>query len=189
MDDLDISWIQEHEKEVHIQEHCIKEPQDKIQLCFLYISQKNEIERVVYEDLVLDNKNYKEEARGLGNHEIHETTKDPKRFISKENLLGIIQKHKDKHKLIDIYLYFVDIEPDKIQNYVHNQDWNNLSNTSFKKQSVFEDIIIAPSIFIFHSVHIVYFLFQEHKEHNKTKRVSFDLREHNKKTHKNWREL
>jgi len=183
MEDLDISWIQEHEKEIHIQEPCIKEPQDKIQLCFLYISQNNDIERVVYENIVLDGKD--KDSKKEGGASSGDENSDHKRYISKENLLGIIQKHKDKHKLIDIYLYFVDVEPDKIQNYVHNLDCINLSKSSFKKQSVFEDINIPPSIFIFHSVHVVYFLFQEHKEHNKTKRVSFDLREHNRKTHKN----
>jgi hypothetical protein len=52
----------------------------------------------------------------------------------------------------------VDLEPNHIQEFVYG-DLDN--NRFFKVFSIVEDIVISPSIFIFHSLNSIYFVFQE----------------------------
>jgi len=56
-------------------------------------------------------------------------------------------------------LYNVDIDPENIQNYSNNE---NILNYNFmKKLPVIGDIIITPSIFVFHEINTLYFFFKE----------------------------
>jgi hypothetical protein len=82
--------------------------------------------------------------------------------IPKGKILKIIQSSKSihgaKYKLFDIILYNIDLEPQHIQDFVQN---DVDKNRFFKKFSMVDDIRINPSIFIFHSLNAIYFIFQE----------------------------
>lgn len=139
-DDLDVSWIQEQER---IQSSTVlqkREPMQKINLCFVYIDR---------------------------NRFIHHISKDIEPIehskISNERILHIIQNKKvktptSKFKLNEILLYAVDMEPEIIQSFTQD----NSSTSSFLKSiSVANDVKIPESIFIFHNVNTLYFIFNE----------------------------
>jgi hypothetical protein len=89
--------------------------------------------------------------------------------IPKEKILKIIQDNKSmpggvgggstKYKLLDIIVYNIDLEPQHIQDFVQNYDID--TERFLKIVPIVDDIRIAPSIFIFHSLNAIYIMFQE----------------------------
>ena len=156
-DDLDISWFDSYEKEARIDENLHREPIKDIMLYFVYINKRSEIHKVISEKYVFD-------INGLENQN------DGIQTISNSQVLQWIQTKKvlpshsnTKYKIIDLLMYSVDIEPEKIQSY-SNADielLNELSSGFFKVLSLFHNISIPPSIFIFHPLNSIYFLFKE----------------------------
>ena len=65
------------------------------------------------------------------------------------------------YKLDDILLYCVDLESENLQNYSKNDNFHDISRTFFKVCPIFDPIMMPDSIFIFHSINNVYFLFKE----------------------------
>jgi hypothetical protein len=144
--DLDISWIEKQEKFHHIDRNYFREPMEKIHTYFIYTDLENYIEKITCELQNIDTIH-----NGHG--------------ITKEKLLQIIQKKKiyntKKYRLLDVIIYNVDLEPQQIQSYVNNENYVDISKTYFKSVSFMTDILISPSIFIFHSVNAIYFVFQQ----------------------------
>jgi hypothetical protein len=145
-DDLDVSWIKEQER---LQSTTIlqkREPMQKINLCFIYIDR---------------------------NRFIHHISKDiePVEYskISNERILHIIQNKKvrtptSKFKLNEILLYSVNIEPEAIQSFTQDNSLTSLNSSAssfLKSISVANDVKIPESIFIFHNVNMLYFIFNE----------------------------
>lgn len=139
-DDLDVSWIKDQER---LQTSTVlqkREPMQKINLCFVYID-RNRFIHHISKDI-----------------EIIEHSK-----ISNERILHIIQNKKvktptSKFKLNEILLYAVDMEPGVMQSFTQD----NSSTSSFLKSiSVANDVKIPESIFIFHNVNMLYFIFNE----------------------------
>lgn len=156
-DDLDISWIDSYEKEAHIDENLHREPIKDIMLYFVYINKHSEIHKVLSEKYVFD-------------ININSVENDGIQTISNSQVLQWIQTKKvlpshsnTKYKIMDLLMYYVDIESEKIQSY-SNADielLNELSSGFFKVLSLFHNISIPPSIFIFHPLNSLYFLFKE----------------------------
>jgi hypothetical protein len=146
--DLDTSWIQEHEKLSAIQENYQREPMDSIRAYFVYVNRNQYIEKIISDKIPL---------------QLH----DDKSFsyISKETLLQIIQSRKiktsfSKYKLVDVLSYLVELEPEHIQNFSQNGSTEQ-SLPYFKVVSILDDIRLNHSIFIFHALNSIYFLFEE----------------------------
>ena len=58
--------------------------------------------------------------------------------------------------------YQVDIEPEQIQSYANDLGHGHGTGHNFLKTlSILDDITITPSIFIFHDINSIYFIFQE----------------------------
>lgn len=74
-EDLDISWIQSHEKILSIHENYKREPVESISLYFLYINQNAEIEKIIREKERLE-------------------VKDDFQRLSKERILQIVQQKR-----------------------------------------------------------------------------------------------
>jgi hypothetical protein len=138
-DDLDISWIDKQNKLHTIDKTYYREPMEFISIHSIYVNTDKNIEKISSDKIDVYNN-----------------------FISKEKILKIIQHsksiHRDKYKLFDIVLYNIDLEPQHIQDFVQN---DVDKNRFFKKFSIVDDIKINPSIFIFHSLNAIYFIFQE----------------------------
>ncbi len=148
LDDLDISWTQEYDKEMHIDENLHREPMNEIKTLFVYIDKHSSIYRVVLENMVLEI--LKEDKKGIPNNKVLQIVQQKKVFENK------------KYKLIDILSYCVDIEAENIQKYT-NQIKEEIS-IPLKVLTIFNDIIIPDSIFIFHPVNTLYFIFKEKEE-------------------------
>jgi len=159
VDDLDISWIQEQERIQNIQSNYYREPMESINTYFIYINQNQYIDKILCEKYDLDINN--------GGSQ-----------LNKETLLQIIQNKKiktnfSKYKLVDILQYHVELEPEHIQSFVYNREPEESSQKLFKNISVFDEIIFSPSIFIFHGINCLYFVFQEVETIKQNARKSF----------------
>lgn len=144
-DDLDVSWIQDEERIQNIQTIYCREPTVNITLFFIYINQHQYIDKIVSE----------KHNFPAGNSN-----------ISKEEMLHIIEKRKistpfSKYKLADILKFHVNLEPEHIQQYSRNENIGESSKEFFKVLPILDEIAIDPSIFIFHSLNSVFFIFQE----------------------------
>ena len=144
MGDLDISWVAEHEKENSIDKNYHREPIQNISMQFIYVDFSGKVEKII------------PEMFSIGEN----------KKISKEHILQIIQTKRSisltkKYKIIDILLYNVILEPENIQEYAKSENFRELSSGFFKQCSLFNDIILDDSIFIFHKVNSLYFIFKE----------------------------
>jgi hypothetical protein len=147
--DLDTSWIEKEEKLEHIQQNYFREPMELIDIFFIYINSNSYIEKIISEKhplTILDDKKTS--------------------VIKKEYILQLIQSKKIKtehsiYKLMDILTYNIDLETDFIQNYSKNENISDNSKGFFNILKIIDDIIISPSIFIFHDINSIFILFQE----------------------------
>ena len=153
---LDTSWMNEVKKELSINTNYNKEPCAQINTYFIFVDGDNNIHKVSSdkEKLVI----------GEGNTSI----------ITKERLLQIIENKKrenpkTKYRLANILLYCNEIEPGEIRNYAKNENMEEISNKALKVLSIFNDVVVHPSIFIFHSINAVYFIFKQLKNKNRAK--------------------
>ena len=103
--DLDTTWITEHERLSSIHENYLREPMESIHVYYIYINRNHYIEKIINDVLELTIERNKQNS-----------------YLSKENLLQIIQTKKlktpfSKYKLIDVVSFVVDLEPENIQSY------------------------------------------------------------------------
>jgi len=173
VDDLDISWIHQQERIQNMQSNYYREPMDCINTYFIYINQNQYIDKILCEKYDLEINNGSS-------------------LLKKETLLQIIQNKKiktnySKYKLIDILQYHIELEPEHIQSFINNGEPRESSQKLLKNIPVFDEIVFSPSIFIFHGINCLYFVFQEVETIKQNLRKSFksilksDNREHFKK--------
>lgn len=142
-DNLDCSWIENEEKIVAVDKNYIREPIHEITLFFIYINRNMEIELVSKEIEIVHNE-----------------------CINKERLLQIIQNKRihnnnKKYRLDDILSFQIDLEPENIQSFSELDHLDEISATFLKSVPIFDEIVCIPSIFIFHDISSLYFLFNE----------------------------
>jgi hypothetical protein len=147
--DLDTSWIQEHERLSTINENYLRETMDSINVYYVYINRNQYIEKIISDKLPLS----------LSEDKTHS-------YLSKETLLQIIQSRKirtsfSKYRLTDVVSYLVDLEPENIQSFSNNENVEQYTPSFFKIRSFMDDIQFNNSIFIFHGINSIYFLFEE----------------------------
>ena len=140
LDGLDVSWMSEQQRINSTEILQKREPMQKIKLCFIYINKSNYIENILHDVEILDGS-----------------------IISNERILHIIQNKKvktsvSKFKLSDILLYHIDLEPEVLQSFVQKTE---SSSSYLKPISIINDIKVPDSIFVFHNINKLYFLFKE----------------------------
>lgn len=145
-DDLDMSWINEQERIQNIQSNYYREPMETVNTYFIYINQNQYIDKILCEK-------YDLEIVSNGS------------LLNKETLLKIIQTKKintlnTRYKLVDILQYNVELEPEHIQTFINGEP-DPSSPKILKNISVFDEIVFSSSIFIFHGINCLYFIFQE----------------------------
>jgi len=145
--DLDISWIDKHERMNNIHKNYQREPMDSIKMCYIYVNLDSEIEKVIYENEILGQIDSSNNCT-----------------LSKERVLQIVQNKKIlnaslKYSIDTILLYNVCIEPENIQKYVNSE--NVVSEPFLKVYPIIDEILIYPSIFIFHEINCIYFIFKQ----------------------------
>ena len=147
---LDTSWMNDIEKYHQISTNKERELTDSIGCYFIYINKNLYIEKILSEKcpLEIDSEN------GVS-------------ILPNKTVLKMVQDKKmltpvSKYKLIDILSFVVDIEPEKVQIFSKNSDNNDdCGRGFFKVLPIVNDIRIDKSIFIFHNVNHLYFIFQE----------------------------
>lgn len=147
---LDTNWIHQEEKKLSMNYGFIREPMKKIRINFVYIHH-DAINKVTTEDFVLVNDDDASEVI------------EPPQVIPNATILQLIESHKtvdgNKYKLNDILLFNVTLESDEIQKHIWGKDSYN--SKFMKSVSVVHDVVIEPSIFIFHDTNAVYMFFKE----------------------------
>jgi len=140
--DLDVSWINEQHRIQNIETNYSREPITDIHIYSLYINKNSVIDKITRKKQAVTNN-----------------------VLTQDVVLNIIQTNKHanakRYKLMDILLYHVDLEPEHIQNYSQTSDIPTSSKSFFKVIPVLGDIGIPPSIFIFHSINSVFFVYKE----------------------------
>jgi len=139
---LDVSWIAEQQRIQNIETNYCREPVTDIQIYCLYINKNSYIDKIARKKQnIVDN------------------------VLTRDAVLGIIQNNKrmasKKYKLMDVLLYHVDLEPQHIQTYSQTNDIPASSKSFFKVLPIVDEIHIPPSIFIFHSLSSVFFMYKE----------------------------
>ena len=134
-----MSWIEEEENLLRAQDKFQRESRESIKCFFLFMNQNNYIEQIT--DEMVD---------------LHDGK------ISKERVLRLVEEKKNlkssvKYAFLDSWMFLVDLEPEHIQAYSQME----VSSRFIKQLSFVDDIVVAPSILVFHDLNAVYFLFQE----------------------------
>jgi len=137
-EDLDTSWIENEE----FRNNYEREPLKDLVVFFVYIDKYLSIEKIIKENI-----------------EIEEGA------ISKEKLLHLIQtkRHRPdgsvgkKYKLLDLIEFNVPLEPDELEGFVKEDSCVRF----LKTLPIFQDVLIDPSIFIFHDLNSLFFFFKE----------------------------
>jgi len=155
-----MSWIEREEKILQIQQNYLREPMDTIRCYFLYINLNSYIEKITSEQITISYQN---------GEPTENTSSDTSKIgiIPKEQVLHFIQQKRfctnnnTKYIFKDSWMYLVDLEPENLQNYSKSDNFKDISKQFFQVLPPIEDIRIPPSIFIFHDINALYFLFQE----------------------------
>jgi hypothetical protein len=139
---LDFSWITEQQRIQNIETNYCREPVTDIQIYSLYINKNSYIDKITRKK--------------------HNITDN---LLTRDAVLGIIQNNKrmdsKKYKLMDVLVYHVDMEPQHIQTYSQTNDIPASSKSFFKVLPIVDEIHIPHSIFIFHSLSSVFFMYKE----------------------------
>ena len=143
----DTSWIRDQERLQRMESGYYREPMDEINIKTIYINQNQYIEKVMCETISLI-----PAKSGSGT------------MISEEMMLKLIQTRKrttptSKYKLEEIITYIVDLEPEEINAYAAAA--TQTSADIYKPMRIVGEVIIPNSIFIFHSINTLYFIFRE----------------------------
>uniref|UniRef100_A0A6C0I352 Uncharacterized protein n=1 Tax=viral metagenome TaxID=1070528 RepID=A0A6C0I352_9ZZZZ len=141
MADFDLSWIDDEERLLS-DNSLIKEPIRQIKTVYLYLNQYDYIETIKKEDYVID---------------------PSSSILVTDDLLYLIETHTkitltSKYKLCDLFFYHVDILYQDIQSYSNNE----METSFFKPVSLTNSLSIPPSLFVFHPVTTLYFVYQEY---------------------------
>jgi hypothetical protein len=145
-DELDLSWLKEAEQMSKIQNESICEPMNSIMIYSIYVNKHNHIDKISQQ---------MEPVVSLTGGSVG---------IPNSILMQRVQANKSlstgiKYRLMDVLLYHVDLEPDDIHAFSVSDDYD--SDRFLKKCAVVNDIKIPNSIFIFHSINALYFIFQQ----------------------------
>jgi hypothetical protein len=166
-DDDDEKWLQEQWKLLSIKNNYKRELLEYINLHFCYVDAENSIVNLKTEK-----------------HTFSET-----QMISETELFAIIEEKKHdaniNYVFTELSLFLVDLEPENIQTIEPSKA------QFFKTMPFISDIAIPPSIFIFHPLNSLFFLFKRRKSNLKqsgtksNKKVSFSLLPSKKHTRRN----
>ena len=181
----DLSWIQEQERLENINQNYYREPMDKIECVFIFIDANQCIEKVIKEKLSVEplSKPNQENTTNILNRVLKKDAiaacLEPKlesKYVLDDILLynvtiepNQIQMFSNSCDDSSINLY------SGINVFMHESDmglpWNcihldtipriDLKSSPYLNSCNKGDIIISPSIFIFHNVNAIYFILRE----------------------------
>ena len=151
-DDLDTSWIDDLDKLNNIHHSYFREPMKNIDFFILLVDSNDSILKIKKE-----------------NHRFSTIDKNctfTNSFLIQfiERIKNTYSKGKIRYKLYDVLLYNIDIEPEHIQPYVSNENLLELGGKKLQSLSIIQDVVVTPSIFIFHKINSLFFIFKQVEE-------------------------
>ena len=134
-----MDWITDTQRLISITQTCLREELLYISLVFLYIDKNKETTSI------------KKDTLEFGTRV---------RQISKEKILELIETNKkEKYILRDNFLFHIPIEPESISLF-HEDTYKHYWTSC----PLGKDVELPPSIFIFHPVNTIYFIYYEEDE-------------------------
>jgi len=145
-----MKWIEQQERILQTHECYSREPMESILCYFVYVNLENSIEKVTSERIDLSG------SRGDGS----------KAVISSEQVLQLIQSNRistptTKYIFQESFLYYVDLESENLQQFIQGDNYVDISKRFLQVLPLLDDIVVPTSIFVFHHLNSLYFLFKE----------------------------
>ena len=139
---MDTDWIHHEQRLSVIHQKCFPEKIPYITLEFIYVNKNSEVVETTVEKLPINSNT---------------------NCLSKELLISIIhyhKKHSPSHNYIlkDTLLFHIPIQPEVLPSFL-DKTFN--CSTFVKTFPIIEDIVLTPSIFIFHPVNTLFFVYCE----------------------------
>jgi hypothetical protein len=142
-----MKWIEQQERILQTHECYSREPMDSILCYFVYVNLENSIEKVTSERIDLNDDG-------------------SKTVISSEQVLQLIQSNRistptTKYIFQESFLYYVDLESENLQQFIQGDNYVDISKRFLQVLPLLDEIVIPTSLFVFHHLNSLYFLFKE----------------------------
>ena len=143
----DVSWIQEEETLLALNTIPPKQPLTSIDIDFLFINS---------DSLIVDVFQRKQRLDVSGNVSL----------LPKESILFLVERAKQqlapngKYVFEDFLVWNAGIEPERLFQYAESDDPTAIG-TGFSRGSIFYDLVLDPSVFVFHSNQQIFMIFRE----------------------------
>lgn len=148
-EDMDDSWIEEESRVLSINTDLKREEMEYIKIHFCFLDNENELIKITSAKYTFSNEHNRD---------------DYSRVISEKEIISMIDSKKNddlrNYVFSDMLLFVVDIEANHI-NAFNQSDDNYDEHHFFKQYQVVSDVVLPPSIFIFHSINGLYILLKE----------------------------
>jgi len=148
-----MSWLLDEEKLLNIKECYAREKFASIAAHYIYINNNNYIDNIKCEEVYF-------------NWDISKNNG----IIPNNVLLKLIEEKKTRgnntYKFEEGSLYNITLEPDDIQSYSESNylDKDDADKCFLKPFTILDDLYLKPSIFIFHELNALYFIFRQAKK-------------------------
>lgn len=143
-----MSWVLDEEKLLNIKECYTREKFASISAHYIYINENDYIDNIKCEEVYF-------------NWDISKNTG----IIPNNILLKLIEEKKtcgnNTYKFDEGSLFSVTLEPDDIQSYSESNCIEDDKARFFKPFTVVDDLYLKPTIFIFHELNSLYFIFRQ----------------------------
>ena len=170
--ELNDDWINNFDKTDNLYKDFYKDNLYYINIDFIYINKKNEIEKIKQESLLLTEQNY----------------------ITRDELIGILKRNSIensiKYSLMSILKYNITLEPDDINNFLLSDNTSYYNDKFLIINNQIDTIKFEKTINMFQDLNNLFIIFYENTKENKisnsstTKKAYITKRIH-KKTIKN----
>ena len=152
-------WILENEKLLNVQTKLEREPIPYIAYCCLYINIENSLEKTTRESMN------------------SQWTQRDQYTLSKDVLLSYIQQKQiftphSKYIFKNVLFFSVDLDSNEIHKFSKTENFSEYSEKFTQVFTEVQDIVVYPSISIFHPLTTLYFIFQEEIIPDSSKLVS-----------------
>jgi|TARA_Y100000389_G_C17451502_1_gene515129 hypothetical protein len=149
---LDTSWIKEQERFNDIENNHDREPMNIINTFIVYVNQNDYIDKIICEKQPLDVIN---DISGS--------------VFTIDKLTDFVHSKKiynsmSKYRLQETLLYNINLEHDELTSFTRTD--NNVESQFLNSVSFMTNIYINPSLFIFHNINSLIFIFKEYVHNN-----------------------
>lgn len=148
-DDLDTSWIDDLDKLNNIHHSYFREPMKDIDFFIVLVDSNDSIVKI------------KKENHNFSTIDKHCTFTNTFIIQCIERIKHTHSKGNIRYKLNDVLLYNIDVEPEYMQKYVSNENLLELGTKKLHSLSIMQDVVVPPSIFIFHKINSLFFIFKQ----------------------------